>query len=215
LFNGLQAPLPLDAGIAENEAMRTDEIRGETYSLTALFGGDATYAIDYYQREYAWSEDDVRVLVEDLRKEYDDYSRYQKARRGQRQQHPPYFLGPFVYYQDPNGSRFLVDGQQRFTTLHLIFIVTRRLLQDQGATQEAEILNRAIMVFDNRGQRQYRIAIGERVAALDALYRGQPYEPPANATLSVRNLVTRAHEIEELLEQSLDADTRPGLQSGC
>lgn len=82
--------------------MRTDEITGDSYPLTALFGGDTTYTIDYYQREYAWSEDDVRVLVEDLRKEYDDYSRYQKARRGRRQQHPPYFLGPFVYYQDAN-----------------------------------------------------------------------------------------------------------------
>jgi Protein of unknown function DUF262/Protein of unknown function (DUF1524) len=191
--------------------MRTDEITGDSYPLTALFGGDTTYTIDYYQREYAWSEDDVRVLVEDLRKEYDDYSRYQKARRGRRQQHPPYFLGPFVYYQDANGNRFLVDGQQRFTTLHLIFIVTRRLLHDQGATQEAEMLNRAVMIFDNRGQRQYRIAIGERVPALDALYRGRPYEPPANATLSVRNLVTRAYEIEELLEQLLDAETRPGF----
>jgi hypothetical protein len=191
--------------------MRTDEITGDSYSLKALFDGDTIYTVDYYQREYAWSEDDVRVLVEDLRREYDDYSRYQKARRWRRQQQPPYFLGPFVYYQDANGNRFLVDGQQRFTTLHLIFIVTRRLLHDQGASQEAEILNRAVMTFDDRGQRRYRIAIRERVPALDALYQGRPYEPPVNATLSVRNLAVRAREIEELLEQLLDTETRPGF----
>jgi hypothetical protein len=37
--------------------MRTNEITGDSYSLKALFGGDTTYTIDYYQREYAWSED--------------------------------------------------------------------------------------------------------------------------------------------------------------
>lgn len=191
--------------------MRTDEISGDSYSLKSLFEGDTTYTIDYYQREYAWSADDVRVLVEDLRREYDDYAGNQKARRWRRQQPPSYFLGPFVYYEDEDSRRFLVDGQQRFTTLHLIFIVTRRLLDDQDSRQGAEILNRAIMTFDERGQRRYRIAIEERVPALDALYRGRPYEPPVNATLAVRNLVIRAREIEELLEQQLDAETRPGF----
>ena len=191
--------------------MRTDGITGDSYSLRALFDGDTVYTIDYYQREYAWSEDDVRVLVEDLRREYDDHSRHQKTSRSRRQQPPPYFLGPFVYYQDTEGNRFLVDGQQRFTTLHLIFIATRRLLRDQGAAQEAGILDRAIMTFDNRGQRQYRIGIEERVPALNAFYQGRPYEPPANATLSVRNLAIRAREIEELLDQHLDTEARPGF----
>ena len=122
--------------------MRTDEITGDSYSLKALFDGDTVYTIDYYQREYAWSEDDVRVLVEDLRQEYEDYLGYRRTSRSRRQQPPPYFLGPFVYYQDAEGHRFLVDGQQRFTTLHLIFIATRRLLLDQGAAQEAGILDR-------------------------------------------------------------------------
>src|ERR1700741_654962 len=89
LFNDLQAPSAFGSAKDRdrgNEAMRTDEIAGESYPLTTLFGGDTTYTIDYYQREYAWSEDDVRVLVEDLRREYDDYSRYQRARRSRRQQ---------------------------------------------------------------------------------------------------------------------------------
>ena len=78
-----------------------------------------------------------------------------------------------MYYKDGESNRFLVDGQQRFTTLHLIFIASRRLLRDQGAAQEAEMLNRAIMTFDNRGQRRYRIAIEERVPALNAFYQGR------------------------------------------
>jgi uncharacterized protein with ParB-like and HNH nuclease domain len=119
--------------------MRTDEITGSSYSLKDLFDGAATYTIDYYQREYAWSEDDVRILVEDLYREYDQYSRYRGPRRWGRQQPPPYFLGPFVFYEDGNNHRFLVDGQQRFTTLHLIFILTRRLLDGLDAGKYSEV----------------------------------------------------------------------------
>jgi hypothetical protein len=189
--------------------MRRGDISGDSYTLKSLFEGAITYTIDYYQREYAWSDDDVRTLVEDLHREYAEYRRYQGARRSGRPQAPPYFLGPFVYYEDRNKRRFLVDGQQRFTTLHLIFIFTRRMLDGLDAAHAAGMLSHAITAYDDHGRPQYRIAISERIAALDAFCQGRPYEPPANATLSVRNLVARAHDIEELLEQQLDAEERP------
>lgn len=40
-----------------------------------------------------------------------------------------YFLGPFVYYEQSGDIRSLVDGQQRFTTLHLIFMWVSGLLR--------------------------------------------------------------------------------------
>jgi hypothetical protein len=188
-------------------AVRDERITGKDYSLQALFEGPITYTIDYYQREYAWSADDVRILVEDLCSEYRKYSR--SSRRGERQKVPPYFLGPFVFFEDEEEhSRYLVDGQQRFTTLHLIFILTRRLLQDLGAPTESAMLDTTIRTFAE-GEQRYRIAIPERVKALDAFYEGRRFEPPQGSTLSVRNLVQRGREIQELLDQHLDADSRP------
>jgi hypothetical protein len=40
-------------------------IEGEAFMLQELFERWA-YDIDYYQREFAWSADDVRTLVDDL-----------------------------------------------------------------------------------------------------------------------------------------------------
>lgn len=43
----------------------TGSIAGRTFTLQQLFG-ESRYDIDYYQREYAWSRDDVRTLIDDL-----------------------------------------------------------------------------------------------------------------------------------------------------
>ncbi|WP_019074649.1 DUF262 domain-containing protein [Streptomyces hokutonensis] len=40
-------------------------IQGDTFDLKELFG-QARYQIEYYQREYSWSAQDVSTLLEDL-----------------------------------------------------------------------------------------------------------------------------------------------------
>ncbi|WP_062981134.1 DUF262 domain-containing protein [Nocardia anaemiae] len=126
--------------------MRADEITGEMFSLKKLFEGSITYTIDYYQREYAWTAQDVRTLITDLCDEFDEAYDSRFGRR-HRHQLPPYFLGPFVYYETDRKRRFLVDGQQRFTTLHLIFIFLYRMV-DNADRQIQDMLNRAIREFD-------------------------------------------------------------------
>lgn len=45
--------------------MSAASIEGEAFMLQELFER-WSYDIDYYQREFAWSADDVRTLVDDL-----------------------------------------------------------------------------------------------------------------------------------------------------
>lgn len=42
-----------------------NSVTGKAFSVKELFE-KSFYQIDYYQREYAWSADDVRTLVSDL-----------------------------------------------------------------------------------------------------------------------------------------------------
>jgi uncharacterized protein with ParB-like and HNH nuclease domain len=97
--------------------MASGGITGKAFSLEALFHGRVTYAIEYYQREYAWGADEVATLITDLVTEFERTDGVRRSRWA-----PPvqYFLGPFVYADEATDRRFLVDGQQRFTTLHLI-----------------------------------------------------------------------------------------------
>ena len=80
----------------------------------------AKYAIDFYQREYAWQERQVRELIDDLTGKFLDsyepeHSRHEVEGYGH------YFLGPVVI-SHKRGKRFVVDGQQRLTTLTLFLI---------------------------------------------------------------------------------------------
>lgn len=181
-------------------------ITGQTYNLKQLFER-AVYRIDYYQREYAWSADDVRTLIGDLFERFTQVWQQRLSRR-RRSDVEPFFLGPFVYSEERGGLRFLVDGQQRFTTLHLIFIHLRRLANDFAKRDAVDKLGRVILDFD-QSRRKFRIDIDERRPLLTALYEDRTYEVLIGASLSVRNLWERSQEIREQLDARLTADMCP------
>ncbi|GLZ02292.1 DUF262 domain-containing protein [Actinoplanes sp. NBRC 103695] len=179
-------------------------ITGKAFSLNALFE-KPFYQIDYYQREYAWSADDVRTLVTDLLSAFDDH--WQGGRpRWQRAEPEHFFLGPFVYVEESRGVRYLVDGQQRFTTLHLIFMHLRRIAQSYGKPSTVDKLNRVIGEFHGNRLR-FRIDIDERREFLTRLYDGVRFELEAGAPISVRNMSFRSDLIKERLDQQLTAET--------
>ena len=179
------------------------EIGSRTFTLKNLFRS-ATYNIDYYQREYAWSEEDVRTLLTDLSQEFDRTWQGSLSRRIKSVE--PFFLGPFVYYDEQREVRFLVDGQQRFTTLHLIFMHLYAIARDFKDRAAVDKLARVIMDYDADGER-FRIDIAERNDALRALFHGYDYELPKNSSLSLRNLWKRSAEIGEFLDGFVDSDT--------
>jgi len=180
------------------------KIRGDAVSLDTLFG-QATYKIDYYQREYAWSREHVEKLIDDLIESFEDYRPYARRRRDQGDEE--YFLGPFVYCDQGESIRFLVDGQQRFTTLHLIFLHLRLMAKDLGDTDSVDNLTRVVTSYGKRRRRVFRIDIEERTNALEALYEGSDYSPPQASSLSLRNLCARSAEIGNLLRSRVQADT--------
>ncbi|MET8276245.1 DUF262 domain-containing protein [Streptomyces sp. NPDC005096] len=182
--------------------MGTGSIEGNTFDLKSLFG-EATYDIEYYQREYAWSADDVRTLVTDL---FDAFERLEKEGRLHRRDADGFFLGPFVYIQQSRHLRFLVDGQQRFTTLHLLFLHLYQSARGWGQRDVVSKLDRVITDFGRGDRPQFRIDIDERQDALEALYWERPYELPAGASLSVRNLHDRSRQVGELVEELLEAE---------
>ena len=76
-------------------------------SLKILSVGDITgdFFVPAYQRGYRWGEQEVRALLDDIRDSNG----------------ATYYLQPVVVKGREDGSWELVDGQQRLTTLYLIF----------------------------------------------------------------------------------------------
>jgi len=140
--------------------MTTAPVEGRGCTIHQLFNGHR-YQLDYYQREYTWGSENVRRLVDDLHNRFANQWNVSHDRRDT-SRYKPYFLGPYVYFQDSDIT-YLVDGQQRVTTLHLLLILIHNLLVDQDHLSEAsqlETLIRNVMY----GERRYTIDIEERPA---------------------------------------------------
>lgn len=87
------------------------------------------FLIPDYQRPYAWTEEQCQTLWDDL---YafaipdDDYSRFHDT--------DEYFLGSIVTFKNDDSQLEVIDGQQRLTTLLLLF---RALYNSYQVNQEA------------------------------------------------------------------------------
>ncbi len=105
-----------------------NEIRGDAKTVRMLLSG-AKYAIDYYQREYKWQSKQVGELIDDLATRFlESYEDGHERSAIERYGH--YFLGSIII-SDRNGQKFIIDGQQRLTTLTLLLIFLHNVQRDR------------------------------------------------------------------------------------
>ncbi|MYQ47073.1 DUF262 domain-containing protein [Streptomyces sp. SID4985] len=180
--------------------MGADEIRSQGFNLNELFR-DVTYEIDYYQRDYTWGEEEVRTLLRDLCDSFRSWSGNVAFRR-RPDTAPEYFLGPFVYHEPEKRRRFLVDGQQRFVTLHLLFLQLRLRAKEVEDSHTLDQLNRVI----TPDGKHFSVGITDHDPVLRAISEGRKYETGAGDSLSRRNLWARSRQMESQLVEELDAE---------
>lgn len=81
-----------------------------------------SYYIDFYQREYVWSKETVEILLRDIFYAFElSYEEYKDAELSQEilEKFNWYYLNIFIT-NNINGKVYIVDGQQRLSTLTLI-----------------------------------------------------------------------------------------------
>jgi uncharacterized protein with ParB-like and HNH nuclease domain len=161
------------------------------------------YSIDYYQREYKWEAKQVTDLVNDLTTKFDDLYDPQHARKDVAR-YPGYYLGSIIISQ--KGSQpFIVDGQQRLTTLTLLLTFLRRL--QQGRPDAVDIKE---LIFSERfGEKSFNLDIADRREGMESLFEKGSYEPPQGAPESVYTLVARYEELDELFPEELRGNALP------
>ena len=101
-------------------------IKGGEYPLSKIFSSEFNYNIPSYQRPYAWTIQETGILFDDL---YDFYKNEDKEEN--------YFLGSIVLIkQDDNPKSDVIDGQQRLTTLTILFAIIAHSLSDSDDRDE-------------------------------------------------------------------------------
>ncbi|MEJ7893350.1 MAG: DUF262 domain-containing HNH endonuclease family protein [Solirubrobacteraceae bacterium] len=174
-----------------------NKIDGNARTVRALLG--EKYGIDYYQREYRWRRQDVEAMLEDLETRFSSNFAAGDSRQ-KVQQYAHYFLGPIVVSRK-DGKHFLIDGQQRLTTLTLLLVYLNHLQSGRG-----EIVRIDDLIYSERyGQKSFHLDVDERRDAMLALFEGRAVETPLGDG-SVANLVARYADIEALFPEHLATD---------
>lgn len=109
--------------------MTAIKIEGAGYPIKKVFSDDFVFNIPSYQRPYAWTTEQTEQLLIDLIDALGDETK-------DINQIPPYFLGNIVLIKPIDKSESeVVDGQQRLTTLTMLFAVLRKLRKQQSLTK--------------------------------------------------------------------------------
>lgn len=151
-----------------------------------------SFSIDEYQREYKWEHSNIEELLDDLYNKFIVSYREgdsPKAASG----YEDYFLGSIIVTQ--RGTRnYLVDGQQRVTslTLLLVYLYRESVRRNLPVTATLEPL----IFSDDYGEKKFNLDIAERVPALKALFDGVDYDP-TDQDESVQTIIARYRNIEE------------------
>jgi Protein of unknown function DUF262/Protein of unknown function (DUF1524) len=177
------------------------EIRGNAKNIRELLSG-AKYGVDYYQREYRWQTKHVNELIDDLADKFIDS--YDEAHeRSAVQSYGHYFLGSIII-SDKDSKKFIIDGQQRLTTLSLLLIYVHRLLSDHE--QKGQL---ADLIFSQKfGKRSFNLDVPERTPCMEALYAGENIDD-SDQPESVVNIVARYQDIQERFPAQLAGPALP------
>lgn len=148
-----------------------------------LFVGADYYVIPRFQRPYSWDATNLDDFWRDV--VYDNDIGY--------------FIGPMVAWREPGSPiRRLVDGQQRITTIAVIFAVLRDQFSSLGEKNLAEGVHRYLEKADRNNE--LRFTLGTEV---DSPFLAQAiFRSPPDPT------VTPNSEEEAALSKALDAITR-------
>lgn len=119
-------------------------IEVEERDINYIFGKPKPYSLDVYQRDYRWSDDKeykiVTQLLIDIELRFENNIKFNK--RNQSAELPnilkdveenfkPYFLNT-IMLNEQSGNIYIVDGQQRLTTILLLLIKLYHIGIDKG-----------------------------------------------------------------------------------
>jgi uncharacterized protein with ParB-like and HNH nuclease domain len=151
-----------------------------------------SYSIGEYQREYKWEKKNIDELLDDLTGKFlNSYREGDETRRVSA--YEDYFLGSIIVSKR-TGKSYLIDGQQRITSLTLLLIYLYRAAQEQGLSVTQAIA--PLICSDNLGEPSFNLDIPERLPVIEALFNGEAFTPDGKDE-SVQTMFARHGDIRE------------------
>lgn len=178
------------------------DITPDKQNIDRVFS-NTTYYIDFYQRDYKWTDEPVRRLIDDIFYAFDEaYKRHaglDPAADIIGAKYPWYYLNTYVT-NTVDGRVYVVDGQQRLTTLTLILIK----LHHMAVTAESALADwiKGKIAGQDGFEKRFWMNHERHLEALKALFEHKD-EVPTNSGLTAENMATNYSMINASLEERL------------
>ena len=160
------------------------------------------FTIDYFQREYLWEKKHIEQLLADLESNF--LSSYNESHeRPEVENYGSYYLGPVVM-SSKDGNKSIIDGQQRLTSLTLLLIYLNNIQKEHE--EKVDVVE--LIYSEKFGTKSFNMQVPERETCLNALFTDGKYKYNGDNE-SVKNLINRYDDIEELFSEQLKNKALP------
>lgn len=164
-----------------------------------------TYFVDFYQREYIWSKTTVDILLRDIFYAFDiSYNEHKDEEMTEEvlEEYNWYYMNVFITNR-LNSKVYIVDGQQRLTTLTLIATKLYHLITDETLK---DLLKDCIFTKDMFKGNVFCIDNEKRQDVMECILEDKSYTQPFK-NKTEETLVARFKDVSRFIEdKQMDED---------
>jgi uncharacterized protein with ParB-like and HNH nuclease domain len=190
-------------------------IEVEERDLDFIFGKNKPYRLDVYQRDYRWSDEKdykiVSQLLWDIELRFENNLKYNKRTSSDElgqilndvsANFKPYFLNT-VMLNEQDGDIFIVDGQQRLTTILLVLIKLFHLgkLNPTNGMNIEKILGEKIYEEDKAGKKHFKISNEDRNKIIQKIFESDEILKEEVKNITQANLVANYEVISKYFDK--------------
>ena len=180
------------------------EIQPDKQNLDQTFS-TTVYFIDFYQRDYKWTEEPVKRLLDDIFYQFDEtYAKcgdLEPNKENINARYPWYYLNTYVT-NNVGGRVFVVDGQQRLTTLTLILLKLLAVGKDMKS-KTSPWIERKIAGYSGT-EHEFWMNHVQHLQVLQGLMDGEPAESiDTSSGITAVNMIKNYDVISRVLESKL------------
>ncbi len=179
------------------------DISPDKQNIDQVFSNTAYY-IDFYQRDYRWTEEPVRRLLDDIFFKFkEQYTRGHDLDPSKEviATYPWYYLNTYVTNL-VDGRVYVVDGQQRLTTLSLILVKLHHLAKKHDSALAGWIDSK--IAGQTGFEKKFWMNHLDHSETQQALLDGaNPQEIDTSSGITAQNMVTNYEIISAALDHDL------------
>jgi uncharacterized protein with ParB-like and HNH nuclease domain len=188
------------------------DIAPDKQNIDRVFS-NTTYHIDFYQRDYKWTSEPVLRLLDDVffkfNQEYEKYSALEPSTETVLAKYSWYYLNTYVT-NTVEGKVYIVDGQQRLTTLTILLIkLCNKAKEREYDSDFIDWINSKITGFSG-GKRSFWMNHEKSLNVLKDLFENKKElkEIDTSASITSVNLVANYNTISKFIDEQLNDEHR-------